>query len=93
MTSVEDKPTEKDPLLNSPTPSLDEDIKDVKCTDRFSKDKVRNLVTAACLWMGYLIVSAAYSLLGPFFPGEVSLFMKNKRSILKLPFSFNKICY
>lgn len=32
----------------------------------------KNLITTIYLWLTYLIVSAAYSIIGPFFPSEVS---------------------
>lgn len=31
----------------------------------------KNLITTIYLWLTYLIVSAAYSIIGPFFPSEV----------------------
>ena len=31
----------------------------------------KNLITTLYLWLTYLIVSAAYSIIGPFFPSEV----------------------
>ena len=31
----------------------------------------KNLITTICLWLTYLFVSSAYSIIGPFFPSEV----------------------
>ena len=31
----------------------------------------KKLITTICLWLTYLIGSAAYSIIGPFFPSEV----------------------
>lgn len=31
----------------------------------------KNLIATVCLWLTYLFVSAAYSIIGPFFPSEV----------------------
>lgn len=33
----------------------------------------KNLITTIYLWLTYLIVSAAYSIIGPFFPSEVCI--------------------
>ena len=31
----------------------------------------KNLIATVCMWFTYLFVSAAYSIIGPFFPSEV----------------------
>ena len=32
----------------------------------------RNIIIAAILWLAYVFVNAAYSIIGPFFPNEVA---------------------
>ena len=38
---------------------------------QFSRRNWKNLITTICLWLTYLVVSAAYSIIGPYFPSEV----------------------
>ena len=40
----------------------------------------KNLSATACLWLTYLFVSAAYSIIGPFFPSEVENFSSTTMS-------------
>lgn len=56
---------ESDTLLLS-----SEVIRKGKC----SRKKIRNVVTLLTIWTAYLLVSAAYSIIAPFYPQEVSVF-------------------
>ncbi len=64
--------TETDPLLVNESQLLLAGVEPAKDLVVSRSTTVRNLFTAVCLWLGYLFVSAAYSLFGPFFPNEVS---------------------
>ena len=59
-------PKEIDPLILSEQP-------DVKKSWRCSKQTVRNLITFIALWISYLIINVAYSILDPFYPQEVNI--------------------
>ena len=62
---------ETEPLLrgqNDIESEPDSRVVNKKC---ISKDTLKTFLTAVCLWLAYLFVSADYSLLAPFFPGEV----------------------
>ena len=65
------KPSETDPLLPEKSDKSSENEVIVKKT-RVTGEAVKNVMTAVCLWLGYLVVTSAYSLFGPFFPSEVA---------------------
>lgn len=66
---LEEKLTERSPLIYS------SDTTKVKGNVTNSKSKsCRNLVTFSALWITYLVVSVAYSILAPFYPQEVCFF-------------------
>lgn len=58
-------PKETDPLI---LPEKHYTKKSWRC----SKQTVRNLITFIALWIAYLVISSAYSILAPFYPQEVS---------------------
>ena len=69
--SREEKLTESSPLIYS---SVSPDTTKFKRNVTSSKSKsCRNLVTFSALWITYLVVSVAYSILAPFYPQEVCL--------------------
>ncbi len=69
----ESRATETDRLLGQKSQTNSVQV-EAKLTKRWtvSSKTIRNLFTAVCLWLGYFVVSACYSLFGPFFPEEVS---------------------
>ena len=59
---------EKRPLLSQPeSEGSGEDKKERK----FTKDNVKKLFILVALWLAYLFISAAYSVIAPFYPIEV----------------------
>ena len=42
----------------------------------------RKILISVCIWIGYLLISAAYSVIGPFFPQEVRLKTLSERILL-----------
>ena len=74
-------PTEESPLLkvqfkragssSSLPPATAREI-EAGGSDGLRRCNWKNLITTIYLWLTYLIVSAAYSIIGPFFPSEVS---------------------
>ena len=70
LSSTKELSAETDPLLSG------DQCKSTVIVSRkwhFSRHGVRKKMMAVCLWLGYLVVSAAYSLFEPFFPKEVFL--------------------
>lgn len=39
--------------------------------DKLSRQTIRDVATISTLWVAYLIVSAGYSIIAPFYPQEV----------------------
>lgn len=70
----EDKDGEREPLLGLRRDKDTESEVESRVVNKksISKNNLKKFVTAVCLWLAYLFVSAAYSLFGPFFPGEVT---------------------
>ena len=64
---------EKQPLLEG---KCDEEKKKQLLINlgRFSQWNWKNIITVTILWLTYLAASIAYSIIGPFFPDEVSEF-------------------
>ena len=46
------------------------DVK-IKTSGKEGRNKWRDIFTVVCLWISYLLCSAAYSIIAPFFPDEV----------------------
>ena len=46
---------------------------DTKKSWRCSRQTVRNLITFIALWIAYLVINVAYSILDPFYPQEVNV--------------------
>ena len=70
LSSAKELSAETDPLLSG------EQCKSKVLVSRkwhFSRHGGRKMMMAVFLWLGYLVVSAAYSLFEPFFPKEVFL--------------------
>ena len=64
LQSSETSNDEVTPLLISTTQPL---RKENKC----SPQRIRNVITFSALWIAYLLLSAAYSIISPFYPQEV----------------------
>ena len=63
---------ESDPLLLSHRviPSSSSGRK--RCC-RCSRKQIRNIITLLTIWIAYLLISAAYSIIAPFYPQEVGI--------------------
>lgn len=47
----------------------------MKMEKRCSKQTLRNILTFSIIWISYYFINAGFSMLGPFFPQEVNLFV------------------
>lgn len=59
------------PNSHSKETADDAEKKSVSLLCRVRSWNWRNIVSSALLWLGYLLISAAYSMINPFFPKEV----------------------
>lgn len=72
INQIDSPASETDSLLVKKSQSTSDEAVSVKNSVMPRFKTVKNIASALCLWLGYFVISAAYSLFAPFFPGEVS---------------------